>query len=68
MSNNQFKDLLNVVMENESLLKFYASRKCKECLSKGFVEFAFPGEHSKPFVCSCVYKSIKKELSQNNTV
>tara|TARA_R100000664_G_C2692568_1_gene96082 strand:- start:366 stop:569 length:204 start_codon:yes stop_codon:yes gene_type:complete len=64
---NEFTNLLNAVKENESLLRFYSSKKCKDCLGRGVVELTHPGRSPENFICNCIYKSIKKELSQNKT-
>ena len=51
------------VRENESLMKGYASKKCKDCFGRGYIEVLEPGEFfSSHYLCRCVEKRVKKEL------
>ena len=54
--------ILSSICNNEDLLKAYAFKKCKDCLGRGYIEIAFPGESSNRYACECVRKSVKKEF------
>lgn len=60
---NTLQSFLAAVRDNESLLKGYASKKCKECLGRGYKEMAIPRESSSLYMCNCVVKNVKKEFS-----
>ena len=56
-------------MQNESLMRGYASSKCKDCLGRGYVELLLPGEiYAQNYLCSCVYSRLKKECEKNESV
>jgi len=57
---SSLQEFLNVVRGNETLIKGYASRKCKECLGRGVVEMTLPEEEPAVYVCSCTIKNAKK--------
>ena len=54
--------ILNSISNNEDLLRAYAVKKCKDCLGRGYIEIAFPGEPVDKYVCECVKKSVKREF------
>ena len=56
---------MDAVRENESLLKGYASRKCKDCLGRGYIEIKAPAEfYPQKYLCRCVEKKVKKEFKE----
>jgi len=61
---NTLAHFLKAVQENESLIKGFASRKCKDCLGRGVLELAPPGEPRQKYVCACVLKNAKKEFTE----
>jgi hypothetical protein len=62
MTENTISDFLKAVSENESLLKGYASSKCAECLGRGYITLAHPGESFEKYMCSCVRKRALKDF------
>ena len=53
------------VRESESLMQGYASKKCKECMGRGYIEMLEPGEFfTTHYLCLCVQKRVKKELEE----
>ena len=63
MIQNTLGDLLSAIGGNEQLQKFYASRKCKECIGRGWKDIITP-EKQKPkrVLCHCIIKKAKEEL------
>lgn len=62
---NTLKSIMDAVRENESLLKGYASRKCKDCLGRGYIEIKAPAEfYPQKYLCRCVEKKVKKEFKE----
>ncbi len=55
---------LKTVRENETLLKGYSSKKCPDCLGRGFVELKRPKESAELYMCDCVVKKVKKEFKK----
>ncbi|SVB17767.1 uncharacterized protein METZ01_LOCUS170621, partial [marine metagenome] len=56
-------DLLTVIRGNEQLQKFYASRKCKECVGRGWKDITTPERQAPERVlCHCIVKKAKGEL------
>tara|TARA_Y100001938_G_C7939888_1_gene353763 strand:+ start:295 stop:501 length:207 start_codon:yes stop_codon:yes gene_type:complete len=60
---NTLQSLMEAVRGNESLMKAYASRRCKECLGRGYKEVAVPLDKAEIYVCPCVCKNVKKEFN-----
>ena len=60
---NTLADLLTAIRGNEQLQKFYASRKCKECVGRGWKDIIAP-ERPGPerVLCHCILKKARKEL------
>lgn len=60
---NTLPDLLTAIGSNEQLQKFYASRKCKECVGRGWKDIMTP-ERIRPerVLCHCILKKAKEEL------
>jgi len=64
-SNNSLglQSLMKTVRENESLMKGYASKKCKSCFGRGYIEIVEPGDFfPSHYLCSCVENKVKKEF------
>jgi len=54
---------MKTVRENESLMKGYASKKCKSCFGRGYIEIVEPGDFfPSHYLCSCVENKVKKEF------
>ena len=63
MIQNTLVDLLTVIRGNEQLQKFYASRKCKECVGRGWKDITTPERQAPERVlCHCIVKKAKGEL------
>tara|TARA_Y100001938_G_C8064238_1_gene419174 strand:+ start:74 stop:271 length:198 start_codon:yes stop_codon:yes gene_type:complete len=54
--------ILKSICKNEDLLRAYASRKCKDCLGRGYIELATPLNNAEHYVCDCVKKRVNKEF------
>ncbi len=66
---NRLQSITKEVMQNESLMRGYASSKCKDCLGRGYVELLLPGEiYAQNYLCSCVYSRLKKECEKDESV
>jgi len=65
-SSNTLSSFLNSVRENETLLKYYSSNKCSDCIGRGYVEMQLPGESMERYCCSCVTKNVRKEFKKLN--
>ena len=60
---NSLSDFLKALRNNKSLMMAYASKKCKDCLGRGYVEVKFPEDYSAiEYMCSCVVKKAKQEF------
>lgn len=59
---NSLNDLLKAICNNEQLMKFYAQRKCKQCIGKGYIDIQPPGGVMTRTLCACVSKKAKKEI------
>lgn len=56
---------MSAVRENESLVKGYASKKCKQCLGRGYIEIKEPESlYPVNYLCRCVEKRVKKEFKE----
>ncbi len=56
---------MKAVMQDENLIKGYASKKCKQCLGRGYLEIKFAEElHAQNYLCDCVQKNVKKEFEK----
>ena len=38
---NSLQSVMKAVMQDENLIKGYASKKCKQCLGRGYLEIKF---------------------------
>ena len=65
MEKSNLQKFLEAVRNNETLIKGYASRKCKDCFGRGVVEMNIPGEGLNFYMCSCTVKNAKKDFLQN---
>ena len=60
---NTLADLMTAIGSNEQLQKFYASKKCKECIWRGWKDIMSPKEQTPQRVlCHCIIKKAKEEL------
>ena len=60
---NTLADLMTAIGSNEQLQKFYASKKCKECIGRGWKDIMSPKEQTPQRVlCHCIIKKAKEEL------
>ena len=59
---NTLADLLTAIGDNEQLQKFYASRKCKECVGRGWKDIITPEKRRERVLCHCILKKAKEEL------
>lgn len=56
---------MKAVRENEQLIKGYASKKCKQCLGRGYLEMKDPESFDfEKYLCLCVVKKVKKEFNE----
>lgn len=62
---NTLSSFLKAIQENESLIKGFASSKCKDCIGRGVVEITAPRGKAHDYLCSCVVKNAKKEFKDN---
>jgi hypothetical protein len=64
---NTFRDFVNSILENETLIKFYSKKSCKKCYGRGYQTFMVPGTilHQK-VICPCLAKKAKKEWNELN--
>tara|TARA_R100000315_G_C5233044_1_gene144083 strand:- start:1244 stop:1432 length:189 start_codon:yes stop_codon:yes gene_type:complete len=61
---NSLQNLFKAVSKNENLLKGYASRKCKNCYGRGYIELSEKSSTPEKYMCECVAKNIKKEYKK----
>ena len=62
---NTLQSLMAAVRENENLIKGYASKKCNQCLGRGYIEIKEPGSlYPVNYLCRCVEKNVKKEFKE----
>lgn len=60
---NTLADFLKALRANKSLMMAYASKKCAQCLGRGYIEIKLPEEFSaSEHMCQCVVKKAKKEF------
>lgn len=59
------QEIVEAARKDENLLKAYASRKCKECYGRGYIEVKPPGDYVQKVMCACFTKNLKKELKKN---
>ena len=57
-------ETLKAIREDESLLKGYASKKCKDCLGRGYIRLSLPKDSEKQYMCDCVKSRVKKEAGR----
>jgi len=57
-----FSDYIKEIKENPYLLIFYVKPSCNKCWGKGYLSYNSPDASSWKIFCSCVEKSIKKEI------
>ena len=60
---NTLQDLLSAIGQNERLQEFYASKKCKECVGRGWKDIIAPDrQKSERILCHCIIKKAREEL------
>lgn len=59
------QEIVSAASKDENLLKAYASRKCKECYGRGYIEIKPPGDYVQKVMCACFTKNLKKELKKH---
>jgi hypothetical protein len=62
---NTFRDFINSILDNETLIKFYSKKSCNKCYGRGYQTFKIPGSHlHQKVICPCLQKMARKKWDE----